>query len=228
MRNIVWILGLGLLVWIGALANQALAPMNAALHATGARLSGYSVNEWVQVNRPLRLSLLSRRVDLRLQVAGDWTSEHAETYQKLSEAVQVGPTPVRAIVEQLDTGPEFVVLSCHGDHGLAEASATDRVLADTLKGLGPVHSDLNLIGVLPRQLAMSARQALLEHALSAVAAQSISSRTVRGCVVGSGYTPFIARASSRLNIQVAICGNAKRPQTVIYIGSPSVTVGYPV
>lgn len=232
MRNVLWIVGIGAVVWVGAHARAAvMAPLTTAFHATGAAPRGYSVNDWVEVghsNQSLRQ--LSNRTARALHLAAPVKSSNGPAYQKLIRTRTVAGTTTRLIVERLSTGATFVVADRTSPHGFTGLRATEALFAHVLKDYGPVHSDINLEGAIRGHVSFAGQQALVKKGLSSIAASDVNGINTKGYVSMSAKSPFIS-GSDRLdgrpvNVQIAASYDSYLHETQVYVGTPLITVTY--
>lgn len=230
MRNILWVMGLGALIWIGAHANAAIAPLMTAFRATGARASGYSLNDWVEVHGADHLSALATSLGQRVHVSEPLTKTTTVNYQKVTESRTVGGMTTQVIVERLSTGATFAVLDCTSAQGFAGLTAHEAEFESALKGLGILHTDINLEGNLPGHVTAVHQRVLVRRALAAIGASDVNGINASGYIAMSAHTPFIRSSDSLqghpVNVQVAISYNSYRHATQVYVGTPLVTVTY--
>ena len=230
MRNILWILGLGTLIWIGAHADAAIAPLMTAFRATGARASGYSVNDWVEVKHVASLQSLSQKLRKDLNLSGPVHKTSNVSYDKISVSQSRSGIATRVIVERLGTGAVFIVVDRTSSHGFFGLTGSERTFFDLLHPYGVVHRDINLEGLLPGHVALTAQKGIVNQALMAVGATNVNGIAAPGYIAMSAHTPFISRHDSLeghpVNMQVAVSYNSYLKATQVYVGTPLITVTY--
>lgn len=232
MRNILWVAGLGALVWIGAHAGTAvMAPLMTAFRATGAQATGYSINDWVQVKNGGTMAQLAHKVGTTLHWSTAPTQSATSQYQKLTENQTVAGITTRLIVEQLSSsGATFVVLDRTSPQGFSGLYATETLFSAALKGLGNLHSDVNLEGTLPGHLTEARQRRTMQQSLEAIGAASVNGVNTPGYLSMSARSPFIKGSDNlqghSVNVQVAVSYNSYLHATQVFVGSPLITVTY--
>ncbi|NMP21001.1 YwmB family TATA-box binding protein [Sulfobacillus harzensis] len=233
MRNIWWVVGIGALIWVGAEAHAAVVkPLTTAFHATGAKPSGYSLNDWTRVapQKAQNLSALADQVAGELHMQGPQAFVNNPSYQKISETKKVAGIVTQIIVERLSSGDTYVVLDRTSPDGFQGLPESQTLFRHILAGYGRVHQDVNLEGVLPNRLNTAQQQRLVNQALSAVDAKTLNGITTAGYISDAGHSPFISQSDAldghQVNVQVAVSYNGYMHQTQVYVGSPLITVTY--
>lgn len=230
MRNILWILGLGALVWIGAHATAAIAPLTTAFRATGAKALGYRIDAWVEVKTPGSLSTLAEQTGKSMHLTGQWHRTENATYEKLSESQTVQGTLTALTVDELSTGSTFIVASQTSSRGFRGLSGAGAEFARALRGQGAVHTDISLEGALSGRLSARRQHQVIDQAMAAIGASSVHSIRTAGYVASSGRTPFIHTSDQLqgrpVNVQVALTYNAAAQRTQVYVGTPLITDPY--
>ncbi|MCL5116480.1 MAG: YwmB family TATA-box binding protein [Firmicutes bacterium] len=232
MRNFWWVLGVGALVWVGAHARAAVvSPLMTAFQATGAKPSGFSINDWVEVpNATLDLAGLASSVAQKLHMNAPQVSQEGIGYQKVSESARVAGISTRVIVERLKSGATYVVVDRTTPHGFAGLRETEALFDHVLKGYGMVHRNVNLEGAVAGKRSPAQEYRLVQRALSSIGASSLNGVRTPGYVSEAGKSPFISSSEELeghpINVQVAASYNAYTHQTQVYIGSPLLTVTY--
>lgn len=230
MRNILWILGLGTLIWIGAHADAAIAPLMTAFKATGARASGYSVNDWVEVKHVESLPSLVQKLAKDLNLSGSIHKTSNVSYDKVFLSQNRSGVSTRVIGERLSTGAVFIVVDRTSSHGFFGLRGSERKFFGLLQPYGLVHRDINLEGSLPGHVSLTAQKEVVKKALQAVGAKDVNGITAPGYMAMSAHTPFISHHDSLdghpVNMQVAVSYNSYLKATQVYVGTPLVTVTY--
>lgn len=229
LRNVLWIAGLGVLVWIGAQARTFLySPLMTAFHATGASATGYSVNDWVVANAPNPRELmqdLAHRLNVNAPLR-----RHSGAYLSLTESKESQEASTTLIVDRLPDGALFVLANRTSGHGFTGIAHTQALFALVLGQLGMVHSDINLMGTLAGDLSTQREKTLMRKALAAVGATPLSgphgqpalSVTADSAQLGS---PEQLHGHS-VNVQIIITDVTAQREAKIVIGSPLITVPY--
>ncbi len=231
LRNILWIIGLGGLVWIGAHAGgMVIAPLTTAFASTGARPSGYSINDWVAIRGPNQPRQLARKLGDALHIHSALVSRRTPEYRQFSQTQSLAGITTRVIVERLGNGTTFAVLDRTSSHGFSDVSASERLFETALKRDGAVHTNVNLEGTLPGRISQSRERQLVRQSLKSAGAVGVNGIKTRGYVAMSGRTPFIEATDSlqgrSVNIQVALTYNNYLHATQVFVGSPLLTVTY--
>ncbi len=231
MRNVFWILAIGAVIWVGAHAQAAvMAPLTTAFRATGAAPSGYSVNDWVEVQSGQGLPALAGHTKQALHLNAAIHADSSPTYQKMTAAETVAGITTRLIVERLSTGATFVVVDRTSPHGFTGLRETESLFSQVLRGYGAVHADINLEGRIPGHLSAAAQKGVIQRGLSSIAASSVNGIDTRGYVSMSARSPFIPGGAQLqghpVNVQIAVSYNAYLHQTQVYVGTPLITVTY--
>lgn len=231
MRNIWWILGVGALIWVGAHAEAAvMSPLTTAFDATGAKPSGYSVNDWVQVENPKNMLAMAEKTAHALHLRARLVTTNGSAYQKATATTTVAGITTRLIVEQLDTGAMFLVLDRASPQGFTGLRATQALFLRALKPYGSPHSDINLEGTIPGRLSSPQQQQVIHRGLTAIGAAVVNGITTQGYISDAGRSGFIAGSDQieghAVNIQIATTYNSYLHATQVYVGSPLITVTY--
>jgi hypothetical protein len=231
MRNILWIAGLGALIWIGAHAAAAVvSPLMTAFHATGARPQGYSINDWVQLHNKGSIGRVEAQTAAKLHVSGPVHRTVTSTYVQVSQSARDAGENTRVIAETLSTGASFLVIDRSSPHGLSGITAAQTLFSGILKPLGRLHSDINLEGSIAGRLSRAQENAIINKSLQAIGANDVNGIDAKGYVSMSAATPFI-KSADRLqghpvNVQVALSYNPYLHATTVYVGTPLITVTY--
>ena len=231
LRNILWIIGLGGLVWIGAHAEgMVVAPLTTAFSATGAHPSGYSVNDWASITESQPLVGAAQKLGKTLHMHASLVSRSTPEYRQISETQITSGVTTRVIVEQLRGGTTFAVLDRTSSHGFSGLSTTQRFFEEILRGQGSVHCNVNLVGTLPGRVSLTHAHQLMAQGLNAIGAVSLNSVKAGDYIATAAHTPFISTGDSLdgrpVNIQIAFTYNAYLHATQVYVGSPLLTVTY--
>lgn len=231
MRSFWWILGVGALVWVGARASAAAVdPLMTAFHATGASPSGYSVNDWVEVQGDRNLNQLAETTATSLHLHSAPVVTKAASYQKVSDSETIQGVTTRVLAERLNMGATFVVVDRTASHGFAGLRATQALFQSVLRKDGPVHSDVNLEGLISGRISQARQQQLITAALSAVGASKVNGVRAPGYISDAGHSALITGSDTLeghlINIQVAASYNSFLHKTQVYVGIPLITVTY--
>ncbi len=233
MRNIWWLAGIGALIWVGAQARaEVVHPLTTAFQATGARPSGYSINDWVRVKpaRASNLALLADKVSHELHLAGPAVVQNGASYQKISETRTVAGITTRLIVERLSSGDTYLVFDRSVPHGFEGLNESQTLFRHVLTPYGRIHQDINLEGNIAGRLSRKKETAVVQAALHAVGAQQTNGINTIGYMSYAGKSPFISTSDQLdgqpVNVQVALSYNSYTHQTQVYVGSPLITVTY--
>lgn len=235
MRNLLWILGVAGVLWIGAMARAAVvSPLTTAFRATGATPRGFSLNGWVQLSSGQQsgsLRVLLEKVANQAHISGPIHLSTQSNYRKASLSRRIAGFYSKVIVERLANGSTFLVIDRVGSQGFRGLKESQMAIRTVLAGYGRLHLAVTLQGVVPsRSMSPSGRNRLIQKALQAVGATPVNGITTRLYSATAGDTALIGSHDSLsghpVNIQVAVSQNTALQGEQVDVGSPLVTVTY--
>jgi hypothetical protein len=231
MRTGWWILGMGIVVWIGAhTRTMATPPLSAALSATGARASGYAVSDWVSVDRPTNLDVVTQRLSRALTLSPRFREREGPDYSAQFWSGSVGGDHLEIVVENVQPGAEYIVVTASAlTHGQNFGSTVAR-LKTALHPYGVVHQDVNLVGHIAGVLTPVKERAAMRHAWAALKGAPVVRETAGMYVSELGFSPLFSDTMGwdghRVDVEIAIGVNPGHRQTTVYVGTPLVTMWY--
>ncbi|MCY0879210.1 MAG: hypothetical protein OWU84_09750 [Firmicutes bacterium] len=226
--------GLSALMWLGVptTPRSSAAMLVSALTAAGTKMSQGSVSDWVSVEQPTSLGRLLSEVARQLGVRAPIHAWRGYGYDGLSERGRVGGGEVQVLVERVaPDNPDIVVTETWNRVGWG-FPVREAALARTLCRYGMLHQEVTVAGVWTRVLTPHEEAKAIEGVWRALRGRPLSESVGRRAVVEFGRTPDVSAttrwAQKRVNVQLVVSLHRRAHETVLYLGSPLVTIPYEV
>lgn len=234
MRNIWWLLALAGLVFIGARSRGGpYQALETAFNATGAKPSGYSLDDWLVLpaaDDHRSLSTLVEGLASRGHLPGAVRRSEGLNYAKAEIVADAGKVNTTLIVERLASGATYAVVDRAGGQGFYGYDESLKWTQSLLAPFSGQHLSITLEGLIRGQLDTAEQTAVVHRTLDAVNAAPVNGMTSPALVSEAADTTELADHDTLqnrpINLQVAVNYDGYLRATQVLVGTPLVTVTY--